>query len=96
MATVPTSRQVHRPHWLTAGLLIMILVAFAKTTWTLGAQSLWWDESLSLQRAESSLIPLLLNTILLTDSQTQVATTEPASILLFPIAGDDLAARWQR
>ena len=42
--------------WL---LLSLVLVAFARVVWQLGDKNLWWDESLSLQRAESGLLALL-------------------------------------
>lgn len=41
-------------------LLLLILLAFARLMWRVDARSLWWDESLSLQRAEAPVSELLL------------------------------------
>jgi len=40
-------------------VIVLILVAFARLTWALDGKNLWWDESLSLQRAEADLSFLL-------------------------------------
>ena len=55
--------------WLyRALLLLLIALAFARGVCGLGAQSLWWDESLSLQRANYDLPLVLSNEIVLTDA----------------------------
>ncbi len=77
------SQKVIRDQWLRLLLLMLILAAFARTTLTLGDESLWWDESLTLQRAESSLPPLLKNTIVLSDGRTQVPTTDQHPFFYF-------------
>jgi len=59
--------------WL---LLLMILFAFARLTWQLEAKNLWWDESLSLQRAESDWGDLLAGRIIITDGIDQRPTVD--------------------
>lgn len=50
----PVSRRAHL--WLLVGLTLW---AFALMSWRLDAKSLWWDESLSLYRAQQSLAGIL-------------------------------------
>lgn len=59
--------------WL---LVVLILLAFGRGVLGLGAKSLWWDESLSLHRAQQDLPTILSNRITLTDSLQQVITTD--------------------
>ena len=72
-----------RARWLNAALLLLMLFAFARIAWRLGAEDLWWDESLTLQRAESSLFPLLKNEIVLADGVSQVASTDQHPFFYF-------------
>ncbi|MDQ3248498.1 MAG: hypothetical protein M3Q45_04745, partial [Chloroflexota bacterium] len=53
--------------WL---LLSLIWVAFARVVWQLGTKNFWWDESLSLQRAESGWLALLRGLLLIHDGFT--------------------------
>ncbi len=53
--------------WLRWLLLFLILAAFGRLVWQLDLKTLWWDESLSLQRAESGWIDLLLGRITIVD-----------------------------
>jgi 4-amino-4-deoxy-L-arabinose transferase-like glycosyltransferase len=46
-------------------IYLMVLVAFALRVYQLGAQSIWWDESLSLYRATRDLAAILSNKILI-------------------------------
>lgn len=59
--------------WLLLGI---VLLAFAHVAIGLGYKAFWWDESLSLQRAESALEPLLRGTILIKDGVTTVSSTD--------------------
>jgi hypothetical protein len=72
-----------RSFWLNAALLLLILVAFARITWNLGAEDLWWDESLSLQRAESALLPLLRNQIVLADGRSLLTSIDQHPFFFF-------------
>jgi len=70
--------------WLhNALLLFFIALAFARGVYGLGAQSLWWDESLSLQRASYDLPLVLSNQIILTDTSRQVITFDNHPPLYF-------------
>jgi mannosyltransferase len=68
-------------------LLCLILAAFARLVWRLGAQNLWWDESLSLQRAESPLGALLAGRIVLTDGIFSIPTTDQHPFAFFTLLG---------
>jgi uncharacterized membrane protein len=48
-----------------AALWLILLLAFALRVYRLGAQAIWWDESLSLHRATRDLGTVLANTILI-------------------------------
>jgi mannosyltransferase len=70
--------------WLYRALLLfLIALAFARGVYGLGAQSLWWDESLSLQRANYNLPLVLSNEIVLTDATSQVITFDNHPSLYF-------------
>ena len=64
-------------------LLTIVLLAFGLRVWGLGAQSLWWDESLSLYRAGQSLPAILSNQIVLTDGTNSVPTVDNHPPLYF-------------
>lgn len=85
-----------RAPWLDFALILLALAAFARVAWGLGAEDLWWDESLTLQRAESALLPLLRNDIVLADGVSQLVSTDQHPFfyfllqgLLLRLAGDD-------
>lgn len=70
--------------WLYRALLVMfIALAFARGVYRLGFNSLWWDESLSLQRANYDLPDILSNKIILTDAVRQVITLDNHPPLYF-------------
>ena len=46
-------------------VMLIVLLAFALRVYRLGAQAIWWDESLSLYRATRDLSTILANTILI-------------------------------
>lgn len=83
MAAYKSPSENPRALWLNAVLVALILAAFGRIVWGLGAEDLWWDESLSLQRAESSLLPLLKNEIVLADGVTQVTSTDQHPFFYF-------------
>lgn len=64
-------------------LALCLLLALAVRLHHLGGQSLWWDESLSLHRAQQPLNVVLSNRIDLTDGETTVATTDNHPPLYF-------------
>ena len=65
------------PTWLTRLFLLALLwVAFAHTAIGLDAKDLWWDESLSLQRAEEDLGDLVRGAIWISDGFTQLETID--------------------
>src|SRR5512135_611885 len=45
--------------------ILIVLLAFALRVYRLGAQPIWWDESLSVYRATRDLAAVLANTILI-------------------------------
>ncbi len=60
-------------------LLFIVLIAFALRVYHLGAQPIWWDESLSLYRATRDLSTILANTIVIQN----VVTTDLQPPLYF-------------
>ena len=79
MATDETSKK----WWTLLWISLCILIALAVRSHNLGAQSLWWDESLSLLRAHLPLADILSNRIDLTDNHTVVATIDNHPPLYF-------------
>jgi 4-amino-4-deoxy-L-arabinose transferase-like glycosyltransferase len=73
-----TPRNITR--WL---LVALVLVAFGRGIWALGGKSLWWDESLSLYRAQEDFAFLLSTKIILTDTLNQVVTIDKHPPLYF-------------
>ena len=55
--------------------------------WELGAKNLWWDESLSLQRAESALLPLLKGHLVIQDGFSQLLTIDQHPFMFFLLEG---------
>ncbi len=64
-------------------LILFVALAFDRGVYGLGDQSLWWDESLSLQRANYNLPLVLSNEIVLTDATRQVITFDNHPPLYF-------------
>jgi len=75
------------PILLRVLLLLLVLLAFGRVVWALDMKNLWWDESLSLQRAESDWLPLLRGTLLITDGETAMATTDQHPFFFFVVLG---------
>ena len=68
-------------------LLLLILLSFARVVWRLDANNLWWDESLSLQRAESDWWALLRGEIVLFDGHEPLSTTDQHPFGFFLLLG---------
>jgi 4-amino-4-deoxy-L-arabinose transferase-like glycosyltransferase len=66
-------------------LVVLILLAFGRGVWALGEKSLWWDESLSLHRAQGTLLYALSNQIILTDNVDEVVTIDNHPPLYFAL-----------
>jgi len=64
-------------------LLLSILVGFGRLLWQLDAKDLWWDESLTLQRAESALWPLLRNELWIYDGFNKMLTIDQHPFFFF-------------
>ena len=85
----------YKPPWsrtarlrLTRSLLLfLILIAFARLAFRLDAKSLWWDESLSLQRAESGWSALIAGHIGLTDGSNIIPTLDQHPFAFFALLG---------
>lgn len=68
-------------------ILACILLAFTRVTFRLDAKNLWWDESLSLQRAESGFLPLVRGDLLLTDGANTIRSIDQHPFFSFLIQG---------
>ena len=68
-------------------LLAAILLAFARVFFQLDGKPLWWDESLTLQRAEAPLFDLLRGHLPLTDGVTTVSTNDQHPFFFFLVTG---------
>ncbi len=68
-------------------LLAIILVSYGRVVWELGTKNLWWDESLSLQRAESALLPLLKGHLVIYDGFSQLLTIDQHPFMFFLLQG---------
>ncbi len=67
--------------------LLLTGLALLRLTWQLDAKNLWWDESLSLQRAESAWPALLAGTLVISDGIHQVPTTDQHPFAYFVLLG---------
>jgi len=81
---VSTVRQGLWKRWLW---LLLVLLAFARLVFRLGAKNLWLDESFSLQRAESPWLVLLRGTIWLRTGMSTVPTTDQHPFTYFALLG---------
>lgn len=73
--------------WPRVLVLLWILLAFARVVYQLDGNNLWWDESLSLQRAEQAWLPLLRGTLLMRDAFVQLDTTDQHPFFFFLVLG---------
>ncbi|MCX6044144.1 MAG: glycosyltransferase family 39 protein [Chloroflexi bacterium] len=84
----PTSFwQKHQSAILRGLLLGLILLAFARVVWRLDGKDLWWDESLSLQRAEESWGALVRGSLVMHDGFSELATTDQHPFFFFLLQG---------
>ncbi|HXF63066.1 MAG TPA: glycosyltransferase family 39 protein [Caldilineaceae bacterium] len=75
------------PDWPRLVLLALALIAFLRLTWALDAKNLWWDESLSLQRAESPWPALIVGRLVLFDGLTELTTYDQHPFFFFLLQG---------
>jgi 4-amino-4-deoxy-L-arabinose transferase-like glycosyltransferase len=68
-------------------LLLLLLLAFSRLVFELGGKNFWWDESLSLQRSESTLFRLLRGQITITDGTTSLETIDQHPFFSFLVQG---------
>jgi 4-amino-4-deoxy-L-arabinose transferase-like glycosyltransferase len=69
------------------GLLILLLLTFARLTFSLGTKNLWLDESFSLQRAESNWPALVAGSVDIVDGVDAVNTIDQHPFAFFAILG---------
>lgn len=70
--------------WL---ILLLVLLAFARVVYRLDANNLWWDESLSLQRAEQAWLPLLRGDLVMRDAFSELHSTDQHPFFFFVVLG---------
>jgi len=78
------TKQQTGQRWL---LLFLLLFAFARLVYQLQANNLWWDESLSLQRAEQAWLPLLRGDLIMRDAFSQLHSTDQHPFFFFVVLG---------
>lgn len=74
-------------HWQRGLLLLLVLLAFARVVYRLDGNNLWWDESLSLQRAEQGWLALLRGDLLMRDAFSQLHSTDQHPFFFFVVLG---------
>lgn len=82
----PLSHPVLRS-WQRILLLLVILLAFARLAYRLDAKNFWWDESLSLQRAESNWLTIVRGELIISDGITNLRSTDQHPFFTFLIQG---------
>jgi hypothetical protein len=82
-----TEKSFSNPTLVRLVVLILLLTAFARLVWRLDANNLWWDESLSLARAESDWSRLLRGQIDMFDGATIIETTDQHPFGFFVVLG---------
>ncbi len=73
--------------WPRLCLLALILLAFGRVTWRLDTHNFWWDESLSLQRAEQGWLALLRGELRLVDGFSTLLTIDQHPFFSFLLQG---------
>jgi hypothetical protein len=81
------AKSFSNPNLFRLAILIMLMMAFARLVWRLDANNLWWDESLSLLRAESDWFKLLRGQIDMFDGKSIIPTTDQHPFGFFLILG---------
>lgn len=91
----PLRRHLRNRRWQHVLVLACTLLVFGKTVYDLDAKTLWWDESLSLQRSEQAWGDLLLGKLVLKDGVSERITWDQHPFafyvplgLLLRLAGD--------
>lgn len=79
--------QHYRSALLRWFLLGLVLVAFARVVWHLDGKDLWWDESLSLQRAEADWLSLLRGSLVMHDGFSILPTIDQHPFFFFLLQG---------
>lgn len=78
-------------------LLLLLLLAFSRLeSLNLGGKNFWWDESLSLQRSESTLFRLLRGQITITDGTTSLETIDQHPFFSFLVQGVSHPFGWKQ
>ena len=90
--TLPGRPSSRKPPLLRATLLSLILLAYGRAVFLLDAKALWWDESLSLQRAEQGLVELLRGVLWMRDGFTDALTIDQHPFFSFLLQGALLRA----
>lgn len=81
------TQPLSNPNLVRLAILTMLLIAFARLVWRLDVNNLWWDESLSLLRAESDWGRLLSGRIDIFDGRTIIRTTDQHPFGFFVVLG---------
>lgn len=76
-----------RVQWQPVLVLACTLFVFGKTTFDLDAKTLWWDESLSLQRSEQGWSDLLLGKLVLKDGVSERITWDQHPFAFYVLLG---------
>ena len=76
-----------RVQWQRVLVLACTLFVFGKTTFDLDAKTLWWDESLSLQRSEQGWSDLLLGKLVLKDGVSERTTWDQHPFAFYVLLG---------
>lgn len=87
LQNINTAKPMRVPTWARLLLLLLILVAFSRVMWQLDGKNLWWDESLSLQRAESGWLDLIQGRLFLYDGLTDDLTRDQHPFFFFIVQG---------
>lgn len=83
----PAASAMRWDAWGRILLLGLILAGFARLLWALDAKNLWWDESLSLQRAEAGVVDIIIGRLALRDGLRDLVTYDQHPFFYFLIQG---------
>lgn len=85
--TTPEIVATPKPAWQRWLLIGFMLLAFARVVYQLDGNNLWWDESLSLQRAEQTWLPLIRGDLIMRDAFSQLHSTDQHPFFFFAVLG---------